>query len=73
MRAEIEIDDVLFDTLVVQDLAVQIKDSEYGYKVPMFSYDLKEEKRKTKKVKKALKIVSAWYGSTEYDLEELLK
>lgn len=73
MRAEIEVDNEFFSGLFIEDLKFQLSCFESSA-VPFFSWgDDKEEERKTRKVKKALKIVSAWYGNTEYTLEELLK
>lgn len=73
MKIEIELNDEQFNEMLVDDLAIHILDMSSTISPPFFTYDKVEEKRKVKKLKKAFKLVSAWYGSKEYNLEELLK
>lgn len=72
MNVEFEIDDMELDMLLLEHLKQGIQDMKKPCGIPFFSYVPEEEKKKVKKLKKAMRIVASWYGSGE-DTEELLK
>lgn len=73
MKIELNLESEFADQVVLAAMKTAIANIEDDCGVPWFSYDKEDEKRKIKKLKKAFKLVSAWFGSKEYDLEELLK
>lgn len=71
-KLELYLDFETTDSMVLQVLARALEVLEMPQDVPMFSYDVDEEKRKIKKLKKSFKIILGYYGSEVHDMDVLL-
>ena len=71
-KLELYLDFETTDSMVLQVLARALEVLEEPQDAPMFSYDVDEEKRKIKKLKKSFKIILGYYGSEVHDMDVLL-
>lgn len=71
-KLELYLDYETTDSMVLQVLSKALDVLELPNNVPMFSYDVDEEKRKIKKLKKSFKIILGYYGSEAHDMDVLL-
>lgn len=71
-KLELYLDFETTDSMVLQVLTRALEVLEMPQDVPMFSYDVDEEKRKIKKLKKSFKIILGYYGSEVHDMDVLL-
>lgn len=67
--------DINIDTeerILLQLLGSSLDNINNPISTPMFSYDLDEERKMVKKLRKSFQTVLAFYGNESYDLEKLV-
>jgi hypothetical protein len=63
MKIEVEVDTNDFaEQIVIQELTWHLENTGPGERIPMYSYDLKEEEKRIKRLHNAFKIVLEYYG-----------